>query len=113
MDDIVAARDEILEATQGMDLPTYASHKIVRGFVERQFEVMGEAMRRLLAPEPVLSLRLHEATDVIDFRNFLAHAYHLVNHEVVWGIMRRDVPNPRAMVAQLRAERDAGGASAR
>lgn len=92
LSDIADACGVILECTAGKAPDQYAQDVVVRSAVERQFEIIGEAMRRLLAAEPSLELRLPEAREVIDFRNFLAHAYHLVQHQEVWKIVERDVP---------------------
>lgn len=55
-----------------------------RGGVERQFEIIAEALKRTPATEPGLSLRFSEANELYRFRNILAHGYHIVDHEKAW-----------------------------
>ncbi|MEL7303370.1 MAG: HepT-like ribonuclease domain-containing protein, partial [Pseudomonadota bacterium] len=46
--------------------------------VERCFEIIGEAMRRLERIDPSLVQRFERWQEVIAFRNLLAHSYHRV-----------------------------------
>lgn len=102
--DIRDACDVIALATGDLDVAGYAADVVVRSAVERQFEIIGEAMKRAIAAEPSLELRLPEAREVIAFRNFLAHGYHLVEHDRVWQIVRQDVPALHRRVVGLLSE---------
>ncbi|MGH7133499.1 MAG: HepT-like ribonuclease domain-containing protein [Phycisphaerales bacterium] len=104
--DVRDACNFILSATAGKSYTHYAEDLLLRSAVERQFEIIGEALRRLLNQEPGLSLRIHEAREIIEFRNFLSHAYHLIDHTVVWGIIAKNVPILRDKVAEVITERD-------
>ncbi len=103
--DAAQACDVILQCTADRTLDQYEHDIVIRSAVERQFEIIGEAMRRILTAEPGLELRLPEAREVIDFRNFLAHGYHLVRHDEVWKIVKRDVPALKRKVDELLHER--------
>jgi uncharacterized protein with HEPN domain len=108
LSDIVQACDVIALCTAGRTADAYAADVIIRSAVERQFEIIGEAMRRIVEAEPGLTLRLPEAREVIDFRNLLAHGYHLVDHAEVWSIVTTDVPPLRRRAAEILAERTGG-----
>lgn len=84
----------------------YLADPVRRSAVERQIEIIGESLRRLLVLEAGLSLRLHEAREIIQFRNFLAHGYFLVDHAIVWRIVQADVPTLRRKTVELLAERE-------
>lgn len=103
--DIVEACDLIARFIDGRLVDDYLSDLMARAAVERQFEIIGGAMKRPLQLEPGLSLRLPEAHEVVQFRNFLAHGYHLIDHSIVWRIAMRDVPALRARAAEVLAER--------
>jgi len=60
--------------------------------VERCFEIIGEAMRRLERIDPSLAQRFERWQEVIAFRNLLAHSYYRVELDVVWSIIEDDVP---------------------
>ena len=108
LEDILSAADVISRCVGGKTLEEYAADVIIRSAVERQFEIIGEAIRRVLDAEPGLSLRLPEAAEVIAFRNLLAHGYHLIAHDQVWAIIRRDLPVLRTRVGELAKERAKG-----
>lgn len=105
LQDVLAACDVISDCTRGLTLEQYASEVVIRSAVERQFEILGEAMRRIITHEPGLTLRFPEAREVIEFRNFLAHGYHLVDHSEVWKIIHRDLAPLRERAASLLVER--------
>lgn len=104
--DIVSACETILEIAGGLDEAGYRADKIKRQAIERNFEIVGEAMRRLLMVEPGLSLRLHESRDVIAFRNALAHGYFMIDPSIVWKTIQTDVPTLLYKSRELLAERD-------
>jgi len=70
----------------------YASDVLLRSAVERQFEIVGEALRRTLAASPALIGRLPEAPKVIGFRNVLAHGYDTVDNDTVYELARAELP---------------------
>ncbi|MBC7834940.1 MAG: DUF86 domain-containing protein [Phycisphaerales bacterium] len=92
LQDIVDACDLIMQCTPPDGRDSYLADPIRRSSVERQFEIIGEAMKRLLDATPGLSFQLPEAREVIQFRNFISHGYHLIDHGVVWTIAQTDVP---------------------
>jgi uncharacterized protein with HEPN domain len=98
--DVLDACDLIARCTVG-SLDDYQADPVARAAVERQFEIVGEAVRRILEAEPALSLELPESADIIRFRNFLAHGYHLIDHAIVFAIARGDAPKLRAKTAAL------------
>ena len=102
--DIVTACGVVRDATS-IAKEAYLADAIRRSAVERQIEVIGEALARLLQQEPGLSLRFPDAREVIRFRNFLAHAYHLVDHEQVWKIVRTDLETVRHRAVEILEER--------
>ena len=65
---------------------------MLRLAIERQFEIIGEAMSRLrkLAPEVAESISEHRG--IISFRNVLSHGYDVVNTDITWEIIQRKLP---------------------
>jgi uncharacterized protein with HEPN domain len=105
LEDVIGACEVIEGCTAAMSDSDYATDVVIRSAVERQFEIIGEAIKRLIQAEAGLSLRIPEASEIIQFRNFLAHGYHLIDHGVVWAIVRRDVPQLRVKAETLLDER--------
>ena len=65
---------------------------MLRAAVERQFEIIGEALRRLLADDPPTAARISEHARIIAFRNILAHGYADIDDQIVWGIVESKLP---------------------
>jgi uncharacterized protein with HEPN domain len=60
---------------------------LLRSGVERQFEIVGEALSRMLQLAPDLLPRITDARRIVAFRNRLIHGYASVSNEVVWGVV--------------------------
>jgi uncharacterized protein with HEPN domain len=99
--DIVAACDLLIEFTKDKTFTDYAGDPLLRSAVERQFEIVGEALRVALQNRPELAANITDARAIVAFRNQLTHAYSAVDHATVWGLLERRVPQLRAEVARL------------
>jgi uncharacterized protein with HEPN domain len=102
--DIVEACELIQSATQGRALADYEQDRLLRSAIERNFEIIGEALNRLHKTDPATSARVPEHAAIIGFRNVLIHGYDYVDHSRVWQIIQSDVPRLRAQVEQLLKE---------
>jgi len=65
---------------------------MLRSAVERQFEIIGEALNQLLRRESGIREKISDASLVIAFRNRLIHGYASVSDEVVWGVVEGYLP---------------------
>lgn len=74
---------------------------MLRAAVERQFEIIGEALRRLLTEDPSTATRISEHARIIAFRNILAHGYADIDDRIVWGIVESNLPSLLAEVESL------------
>ncbi|MEJ7693908.1 HepT-like ribonuclease domain-containing protein [Daejeonella sp.] len=70
--------------------------------VERNIEIIGEAMSRILkqhnAPE------ISNSRKLVDVRNRIIHGYDPVSDEVIWGIVMKHLPLLRQEVEELLGE---------
>ena len=90
--------------TAGKSLDDYNRDDLLRSAVERQFEVVGEALNQLLALEPELGTRVTASRQIVAFRNRLIHNYWAISNDIVWGILESDVPVLRGEVDRLLSE---------
>jgi uncharacterized protein with HEPN domain len=81
---------------------------MLRSAVERQFEIIGEALGRALTLDPNLSSSISNTGRIIAFRNRLIHGYSSVADDVVWGILEANLPALRKEVAALMKELNKG-----
>ena len=99
--DMVRAADAVLRFVEDRTFEQYTSDLMVRSAVERQLEILGEAMSRALKIEPGIAAHLDEARGVVDFRNVIAHGYDVLSDRTVWDIAVNHVPHFRDSVAAL------------
>lgn len=65
---------------------------MLRSAVERQFEIIGEALRRLEEVSVDEASLISNRRRIIAFRNQLAHGYFAIQHDVVWAVAQNDLP---------------------
>ena len=90
--DIRKAGELLAEFAAGKTFADYAADALLRSAVERQFEIIGEALSQAIKLEPDLVNAISEARRVISFRNILIHGYAAVSNEVVWDVLQKDLP---------------------
>ncbi|MEN6517310.1 MAG: HepT-like ribonuclease domain-containing protein [Methanospirillum sp.] len=90
--DILAACARIAEFTAGRTIEDYRQDAMVRSAVERQFEIVGEALNLLRQSDPCTAGRITDASRIIAFRNRLIHGYATVSDDVVWGVIEASLP---------------------
>lgn len=105
LSDIERSCEAILEFTQGTTLEDYELDRLLRSAVERQFTIAGEALNLALSAEPALIERIHDASEIIGFRNLLVHGYAEVDDERVWRTVAEDVPRLLSEAEALLRER--------
>ena len=67
--------------------------------VERNIEIIGEAMTRILKKDK--SFKISNSRKIVDVRNRIIHGYDSVSDEVIWGIVILHLPVLQKEVEQL------------
>ena len=106
--DIAEACQRIDEFTTGLSLADYRQAAVLRAAVERQFEIIGEALRQALHHHPTLAEQIDDTSRIIAFRNQLAHGYASIADDVVWDVVETNLPALRQRVDALLLELDEG-----
>jgi uncharacterized protein with HEPN domain len=104
LEDVRRAAELITRFVAARELADYASDPLLRSAVERQFEIIGEALNRLSRTDPPVADQITYTSRIIAFRNILIHGYDLVDHEVVWDVIETHLPVLRRQVETLLAE---------
>lgn len=99
--DIRQAADRVAQFCEGKKFEDYRSDELLRSAVERQFEIMGEALSQLAKCDAELADRIKDHRKIIAFRNILIHAYATVDDRIVWGVVEGNLPALRAALAEL------------
>ena len=101
--DILTAINSINDYLGGQpDFEGYKKNKMQRRAVERELEIIGEAMNHFLKLNP--SVQLSYTRTVVDLRNKIIHAYDNINHTIIWRIVVTDLPVLQQEVTQLLLE---------
>jgi uncharacterized protein with HEPN domain len=64
----------------------------LRSAVERQFEIIGEALNQLYKSEPQWAQRIPDLREIVAFRNLLIHGYASINDLTVWRTIETSLP---------------------
>lgn len=102
--DVLNSIDLIQQFIGTRTLSDYSQDPMLRAAVERQFEIVGEALAQLSRRFPNIGSRISRCSEIIAFRNRLIHGYSFVADAVVWGVIETSLPILRAEVAALLAE---------
>jgi uncharacterized protein with HEPN domain len=68
----------------------YQKNKLLRRGVEREIEIIGEAMNRILRIDP--NFITENSRQIIDTRNWVIHGYDKVDDVIIWGIISNHLP---------------------
>ena len=98
--DALDACRKIQEYTAGHTLETYRQNSRDVDAVERKFEILGEAFKRIEDADPSFRVHLPEMGAIIGMRNRLIHGYDAVNDVVVWNTVQDNIP---ALMTKLEA----------
>lgn len=75
------------------------NNKQLRRAVERELEIIGEAVNHLLALDETIAI--DNARRIVDLRNFVIHGYDKVDNIIIWGVISRDLPKLKEQVDKL------------
>ncbi|MCD4789896.1 MAG: DUF86 domain-containing protein [Bacteroidales bacterium] len=80
----------------------YSSDLKTKRAVERNLEIIGEAVKRILDKDDNISLT--NARKIIDTRNRIIHGYDTISDDVIWGIVINHLPKLKTEVEKLMNE---------
>ena len=99
--DVLDSSRSIQQRCADQTLEQYASDRWFRRGVEREFEIIGEALNRLSQLAPEVAGRIHSLRRIVDFRNRIIHGYDSVDDTIVWGVVESSLPTLIAEVTIL------------
>jgi uncharacterized protein with HEPN domain len=103
------AADAVTRFTHGKAFEAFLTDDLLRAAVERQFEIVGEALRQLSQIDSTLASRIPHLRRIVAFRNILVHGYASIDHENVWHVIQVELPALQGTLGALLApDGDAG-----
>ena len=99
--DILKAIEEIDGFFTGIpkDFFAYQNDLKTKRAVERNIEIIGEAMSRVLNMDS--SINLTNSRKIVDTRNRIIHGYDTVSDDIIWGIIIKHLPLLKSEIEQL------------
>jgi uncharacterized protein with HEPN domain len=82
----------IREWCVGRTFAEYEKDRQFRRAVEREFEIIGEALNRLSRVAPKVAARIGELSSIVGFRNRIIHGYDAIDDAMVWGVIESHLP---------------------
>ena len=67
----------------------FDENKLIRRAVERELEIIGEAIYRLLKIND--SIQITNARKIVNLRNWVIHSYDNVDPVIIWAILHKDL----------------------
>ncbi len=104
--DIRLASEALIEFTRDRSLDNYQDDLLLRSGVERQIEIIGEALNQASKIDPTLAEEINGFRQIINLRNVIIHGYASIENETIWGILQNDLPALHEQVRKLLDEKN-------
>lgn len=99
--DALTACERIEAFTAGLSFDGFSSSALVRSAVERQFEIIGEALNKASAADGSLVNSVPDIPRIVGLRNRLIHGYDAVDDQLVWDIVQTKITPLRLALAAV------------
>jgi uncharacterized protein with HEPN domain len=98
--DMFEAANSIKEHTNGISkFEDFVSRKIVLRAVERELEIIAEALTKI--GNENYELKISAKRQIIGLRNRIVHDYANTNYEIIWGVVYNHLDN---LIAEIDLE---------
>ena len=77
----------------------YSKNVMLKRAVERNLEIVGEAVNRILHKSP--EIKISNARQIVQFRNLVIHSYDSISDANVWAIIINHLPKLKDEVQEL------------
>ena len=81
------------------DFNLYKSNIVLKRAIERDLEIIGEAVNRILKQDP--NFPIINAKRIIGLRNQIIHAYDSISDENIWAVVSKHIPLLKEEVNKL------------
>lgn len=81
------------------DFNVYMADKMLRRAVEREFEIIREAMSRIEKLDS--NIEISSKRQIISMRNRVIHGYDKIDNEIIWGTIVRYLPTLKIEIEGL------------
>lgn len=100
-EDILRSIEELATFCRGKTFDDFRVDRGLQLIVERELEIIGEALAQLRRDYPNLADQVHDIHKIIGLRNVLAHGYDILEHEILWDAVKNKIPTLKHDVEML------------
>lgn len=104
--DALHAVELLKEFSMGKSFDDYTSDALLRSAIERQFEIVGEALNNLSKVDTQLASSIPDLRRIVAFRNVLIHGYATIDDALVWQVLNTRVPTLEKVLSTLLEQLD-------
>ena len=91
----VISEIEIIKERLGNDFNVFTKDVIMQRAIERELEIVGEAVRKIIEIRPDI--------EISSSKKIISHAYDSIEPELIWGIIQRDIPKLSDEIQKLKS----------
>jgi uncharacterized protein with HEPN domain len=101
--DVKVAIDEIESyfIKEQMDFSEYKKNSMRKRAVERNLEIIGEAINRIIKTDNSFSSKITDSIAIVGLRNQVIHAYDNISDETIWAILTNHLPALKVEIDNL------------
>jgi len=96
----IAEIDSYFENSE-MDFFKYRENLMLKRAVERDLEIIGEAINRIIKKDSSFENKITNAKSIIGLRNQVIHAYDSISDENIWSILIIHLPKLKGEIEIL------------
>ena len=100
--DIQKAISEIKMFTMGKEFKDFSNDRGLQLIVERELEIIGEAMNRIIRINPETYEMIPDIHKIIGLRNILAHGYDIIEYEILWDIVENKIKTLEEDISKIK-----------
>lgn len=89
--DIINCSEFVLQLTKDKTVEDYKNDRVFRSALERELQIIGEAILQLDRMSPELVEKISEHRSIIGFRHVLVHGYDSLDPETVWNVVETKI----------------------
>ncbi len=86
--DIIEGIKTIEVFAKNKSFEEFDNERLLQAGVERELEIIGEALNRLNRLDPSIAEQITEVHRIIGMRNILAHGYDVIENQIIWKVIK-------------------------
>ena len=99
--DMLSSCEFLKQFTAARTVDHYKNDRGFRSAVERELQIIGEAMLQLTRIAPDVAQKITDYRNIIGFRHVLVHGYDSLNPQTVWDVIKIKLPILQAELQTL------------